>query len=83
MNLRSGRIIFNNSQEESKFLNTYCSISNIKNKTIFKQELKKLIKNWYLWLAKKHIESEYILTPWLLFGLSISNAWKRMNSSHI
>ena len=79
MKLRSGRNVFNNSQEESKFLNTYCSISNIKDKTIFKQKLIKLIKNWYLWLAKKHLKCEYILTPWLLFGLSINNAWKRIN----
>ena len=81
MKLRSGRKVFNNSQE-SKFLNTYCSISNIKDKTIFKQELNKLIKNWYLWLAKKQLESEYILSPWLLFGLSINNAWKQMNRSN-
>ena len=74
MKLRSGRNVFNNSQEESKFLNTYCSISNIKDKTIFKQKLIKLIKNWYLWLAKKHLKC-----PWLLFGLSINNAWKRIN----
>ena len=41
------------------------------------------IRNYLKEEMAKHIESEYVLTPWFLFGLSISNAWKRMNSSHI
>ena len=75
MILRSGRKVFNDSDEGSKFLNTYCSISYINERQLFRHHLKILIKKWYLWLVKKHVNSNYVLTPWLLFGISIYNKW--------
>ena len=78
MKLRSGRIIFSNQVEGNKFLNTYSSISYINNIKIFKYEIKKLIIKWYLWLIKKHVESEYIITPWYLFSISIYNKWNEI-----
>lgn len=75
MILRSGRKVFNNSIEGSEFLNTYSSISCIKESKLFRYHLKILIKKWYLWLVKKHVNSNYILSPWLLFGISIYNKW--------
>ena len=52
---------------DDEFLNTYCSISYISDPKIFRHHLKILIKKWYLWLVKKHVNSNYILSPWLLF----------------
>lgn len=75
MILRSGRKVFNDYVEGSKFLNTYSSISYINNNKIFREHLKILIKNWYLWLVKKHVNSKYVLSPWLLFAISIYNRW--------
>ena len=78
MILRSGRRIFKQHDEGNEFLNMYCSISYISNKTIFKKKIKFLIKNWYLWLVKKHIESGYLLSPWHLFSLSIFNTYNNL-----
>jgi hypothetical protein len=75
MILRSGRKVFNDSVEGYEFLNTYSSISYIKERKVFRHHLKILIKKWYLWLVKKHVKSNYVLSPWLLFGLSIYNKW--------
>ena len=75
MKLRSGRIVFNDSVEGYIFLNTYCSISKIQNRIIFRNKLKKLIKKWYLWLIKKHNNSNDLITPWYFFSFSIDNSW--------
>ena len=75
MKLRSGRKVFNNSVEGNEFLNTYGSISYINDSKIFRDYLKKMIKKWYLWLIKKHLASNYSLSPWYLFGLTIYNKW--------
>ena len=75
MKLRSGRIVFNDSVEGYMFLNTYCSISQIQNRIIFRNKLKQLIKKWYLWLIKKHNDSNYLLNPWYFFSFSIYNSW--------
>lgn len=75
MKLRSGRVIFNDSVEGHRFLNLYCSISQIKNRTIFRKRVKLMIKNWYLWLIKKHIQSPYVVTPWYLFSESLYTSW--------
>ena len=76
MKLRSGRKVFNNCIEGNEFLNTYCSISYISDRKIFRHHLKKIIKKWYIWLIKKHIETNYCLSPWYIFGLTIYNKWQ-------
>ena len=83
MILRSGRKIFNDLVEGSEFLNTYSSISYIQKSNLFRFHFKNLIKKWYLWLVKKHINSNYILSPWLLFGLSIYNKWSVLGNESI
>lgn len=81
MKLRSGRVIFSKEIEGNKFLNTYSSISYINNSKILKYEIKKLITKWYLWLIRKHIESEYIITPWYLFSVSMYNKWNEIKTN--
>lgn len=83
MILRSGRKVFNNFVDGNEFLNAYGSISSIKERKIFRHHLKILIKKWYLWLVKKHINSNYILSPWLLLGLSIYNKWVGLGNESI
>ena len=72
MKLRSGRIVFNDSVEGYIFLNTYCSISKIQNRIIFRNKLKKLIKKWYLWLIKKHNNSNYFVKINDIYDISLS-----------
>ena len=62
MILRSGRKVFNNSVDGNEFLNAYSSVSYIKERNLFRHHLKILIKKWYLWLVKKHVNSNYILS---------------------
>jgi hypothetical protein len=83
MILRSGRKVFNNYVEGNKFLNTYSSISYVKNTKLFRYQLKNIIKKWYLWLVKKHVNSNYILSPWLLFAISIYNKWVELGNESI
>ena len=83
MILRSGRKVFNSSVEGSEFLNTYSSVALIKERKLFKYHFKILIKKWYLWLVKKHVNSNYILSPWLLFGISIYNKWVELGNESI
>lgn len=79
MILRSGRKVFKTYEDGNEFLNMYCSISYINNKTILKKKIKVLIKNWYLWLVKKHIETGYLLSPWYLFSVSIFNTYNSLS----
>ena len=78
MKLRSGRVLFNNNIEGGRFLNIYCSISQIKNRTIFKKHLKKIINEWYLWLIEQQAKSKFLISPWFLFSISLYDNWNRI-----